>query len=86
MRLGGATSRSTATRAISALELIVYVALASVATYWAGTHQLAHSLLQSVLARDPTDLQQISLCLAVWLLYMGCVLAVFYRSAKLLRK
>jgi hypothetical protein len=80
------TPRSSTQRAISAVELVVYVLLASVATYWARTHMLAHNLLQTVLARDPTDLQQTTLCLAVWLTYMGCILAVFYRSAKLLRK
>lgn len=83
---GPATPRSAAKTAISTLELLSYVIIATVATYWAREHLIAHNILQALLARDPTDLQQTTLCLAVWMAYMGCVLAVFYRSAKLLRK
>ncbi len=80
------TPRAAAKTAVDALELFVYIALATLATYWSRTHMIAHNLLQTVLSRDPTDLQQTALCAAVWLAYMGCVLAVFYRSAKMLRR
>lgn len=86
LHAGPVSPRSAAKTAISTLELLFYILIASVATYWAGEHMIAHNLLQSLLSRDPTDLQQVTLCLAVWLTYLGLVLSVFYRSAKLLRK
>lgn len=71
---------------IGALELFAYICIASVATYWARMHMIPHNVLQVVLSRDPTELQQTSLCMAVWLGYMGSVLAVFYRSSKVIRR
>ena len=68
------------------IELIVYIAIATIATGYARTHMIAHNALVALLSRDPTDLQQSSLCFAVWLAYIGCILLVFFRSAKLIRR
>ena len=83
---GKAATKSSATAAVNLLELLLYVAIATVATYWARQHMIAHNILQSILARDPTDLQQTTLCLAVWLGYLGCILLVFYKPYKTLRR
>ena len=74
------------TSSIQTLELFAYVVIASVATYYSYEHAIAHRLLESVLARDPTALQQLTLCVGVWLAYLACVLLVFYKSAKLIRR
>lgn len=78
--------KSSATSAVNLLELVLYVAIATVATYWSGQHGIAHNILESILLRDPTDLQQTTLCLAVWLAYLGCILLVFYKPHKTLRR
>ena len=82
--LGG--SHASAKSAVSTLELTVYLVIATVATYWCREHHIAHNALEALLLRDPTELQQTCLCLAVWLGYLGCVLLVFFKSAKLMRR
>jgi len=74
------------TSSIQTLELLAYVLIASFATYYTHAHSIAHHLLEVVLARDPTPLQQVTLCVGVWLAYIACVLVVFYKSAKLIRR
>ena len=74
------------TSSIQTLELLTYVVIATFATYYTYAHSIAHHLLEVVLARDPTALQQVTLCVGVWLAYVACVLVVFYKSAKLIRR
>ena len=71
---------------IQPLEVLTYLLIATVATYYTYEHGIAHDMLEYVLSRDPTALQQGMLCIGVWLAYVACVLVVFYRSAKLIRR
>ena len=49
-------------------------------------HLIAHNILETVLLRDPTDLQQSSLCLAIWLSFLGFIFMIFHRSMKFARR
>lgn len=71
---------------IQPIEVLSYLFIATIATYYTFVHGIAHDTLEYVLSRDPTNLQQIMLCMGVWLAYLACVLVVFYRSAKLMRR
>jgi hypothetical protein len=70
---------------VNLVELAVYVSIATVATYWARVHLIAHDLLEALLLRDPSALQQTALCLAVWLAYLGSILLVFFQDAQKVR-
>jgi hypothetical protein len=71
---------------VHVVELLFYVMIASLAAFWARRHQVAHNVLEALMLQDPTDLQQTALCLAVWLSYLGCIMLVFFKSAKLIRR
>jgi len=70
---------------LSPLELLLYMALATFATFWSWSHEIPRTALAALLQRDPTDLQQLSLAISVWLAYVGCILLVFCSTASTLR-
>ena len=68
------------------IEIILYIIIATIASYWMKIHLIAHNILETVLLRDPTDLQQSSLCLAIWLSFLGFIFMIFHRSMKFARR
>ena len=85
---GSATAGTASTSAtlLHPVEVSFYVVVASLATFWAWQHGLAEVLLLALLGEEPSALQAVGLCGACWLAYLGCIMFVFFRDLKLLRR
>lgn len=83
---GGAADAPLSMKVLSPVEVFAYVVIATMASYWAFEHGLAEHIQRHLLSREPSTLQQVSLCLGCWLAYMGCILFVFVREVRLLRR
>ncbi len=67
-------------------EVLCYALSATAVTFWARSH-VAYSAVCLLLGNDdPSDLQVNAASLAAWSLYMACLLLVFFRKVKALRR
>lgn len=67
-------------------ELLTYIIVACFGSYAAYQYSLAHNILTVLISRDPTELQQIALCVGALLGYLGCILSIFYKQFTYIRR
>jgi hypothetical protein len=74
------------TSTLHTAEVALYAVGATLATYWARSH-IAFTVMRALLNNDElSDLQLNTACLAAWCFNMSCLLLVFVRRAKILRR
>lgn len=72
-------------RTLNVFEILFYAATAFLATYLARYH-VAYTTLSVLMNNDPSDLQLTTACMALYSLYLSCLLLVFMKKARLLRR
>jgi hypothetical protein len=65
-------------------QIILYVILALLATFWAHSH-IAYSILSMIIQSNPSYLQVSASCFAIFFLFLSTILLVFYRKAAVIR-
>ena len=72
-------------RTLNVFEVIFYAATAFLATYMARYH-VAYTALSTLMNNDPSDLQLTTACISAYCLYLSCLLLVFMKKARILRR
>lgn len=72
-------------KTLNAFEVTFYAATAFLATYLARYH-VAYTALSTIMNNDPSDLQLTTACMSMYCVYLSCLLLVFFRKARILRR